>query len=221
MIKIAPSMLSADFLNLREEVERMALVGADYLHYDVMDGSFVPNISFGLGILRAVSKCSLPVDAHLMMVNPEKYIERFAEAGAKIITVHAEATAHLHRALQQIRATGALAGVALNPGTSPECLKYVLGDFDLALVMSVNPGFGGQKMIPATIRKVGEIRKMLNAAGCDALIEVDGGINAQTAEAFMEQGATVLVAGSALYGADDPKAFIDAIHAIDLRLNRN
>ena len=219
MIKIGPSMLSADFLNLGAEVERMAAAGADYLHYDVMDGNFVPNISFGLGILRAVSKCSLPVDAHLMIANPEKYVERFADAGAKIITVHAEATQHLHRVLQQIRAAGALAGVALNPGTSPECLKYVLGDFDLALVMSVNPGFGGQKMIPATIRKVGEIRKMLDEAGCNAMIQVDGGINTQTAVSFMEQGADFLVAGSALFGSDDPKAFIDEIRAIDARLH--
>ena len=219
MIKIGPSMLSADFLNLGAEVERMAAAGADYLHYDVMDGNFVPNISFGLGILRAVSKCSLPVDAHLMIANPEKYVERFADAGAKIITVHAEATQHLHRVLQQIRAAGALAGVALNPGTSPECLKYVLGDFDLALVMSVNPGFGGLKMIPATIRKVGEIRKMLDEAGCNAMIQVDGGINTQTAVSFMEQGADFLVAGSALFGSDDPKAFIDEIRAIDARLH--
>jgi len=219
MIKIGPSMLSADFLNLRADVERMAAAGADYLHYDVMDGNFVPNISFGLGVLQAVSKCSLPVDAHLMIANPEKYVERFAEAGAKIITVHAEATVHLHRLLQQIRAAGALAGVALNPGTSPECLKYVLGDFDLALVMSVNPGFGGQKMIPATIRKVGEIRRMLDEAGCDAMIQVDGGINTRTAVSFMEQGADFLVAGSALFGAEDPKAFIDEIRAIDARLH--
>ena len=219
MIKIGPSMLSADFLNLGAEVERMAAAGADYLHYDVMDGNFVPNISFGLGILRAVSKCSLPVDAHLMIANPEKYVERFADAGAKIITVHAEATQHLHRVLQQIRAAGALAGVALNPGTSPECLKYVLGDFDLALVMSVNPGFGGQKMIPATIRKVGEIRRMLDEAGCDAMIQVDGGINTHTAVSFMEQGADFLVAGSALFGSDDPKAFIDEIRVIDARLH--
>jgi len=219
MIKIGPSMLSADFLNLRADVERMAAAGADYLHYDVMDGNFVPNISFGIGVLQAVSKCSLPVDAHLMIANPEKYVERFAEAGAKIITVHAEATVHLHRLLQQIRAAGALAGVALNPGTSPECLKYVLGDFDLALVMSVNPGFGGQKMIPATIRKVGEIRRMLDEAGCDAMIQVDGGINTRTAVSFMEQGADFLVAGSALFGAEDPKAFIDEIRAIDARLH--
>lgn len=219
MIKVAPSMLAANYLKLGEEIERMATAGADYLHYDVMDGNFVPNISFGIDICKAAASCSLPVDAHLMIANPELYIDRFAQAGAKIITVHAEATNHLHRALQQIRAAGCLAGVALNPGTSPECLRYVLGDFDLALVMSVNPGFGGQKMIPATIEKVGAIRRMLDETGKDALIEVDGGINTNTAVAFMEQGATVLVAGSALYGAPDAKAFIDEIHAIDCRLN--
>ena len=218
MIKLAPSMLAADFLKLGEEIERMAAAGADYLHYDVMDGHFVPNISFGLGVLKAAAKCSLPVDAHLMISDPEKYIDRFAGEGAKIITVHAEATNHLHRALQQIRSAGCLAGVALNPGTSPECLKYVMGDFDLALVMSVNPGFGGQKMIPATIKKVGEIRRMLDEAGCDALIEVDGGLNTQTCVPFIEQGMTVMVAGSALYGAPDAKAFIDEVRAIDRRI---
>ena len=219
MIKLAPSLLAANFLRMGDEIERMAAAGADYLHYDVMDGHFVPNISFGMGVLKFAGQCSLPVDAHLMISNPEKYVEEFAATGAKIITVHAEATNHLHRVLQQIRAAGALAGVALNPATSPECLKYVLGDFDLALIMSVNPGFGGQKMIPATIKKVGEIRRMLDEAGCDALIEVDGGLNTQTCVPFMQQGMTVMVAGSALYGAADPKAFIEEVRAQDRALH--
>ena len=219
MIKLAPSLLAANFLKMGDEIERMAAAGADYLHYDVMDGHFVPNISFGMGILKFAAQCSLPVDAHLMISNPEKYVEEFAAAGAKIITVHAEATTHLHRVLQQIRATGAMAGVALNPATSPECLRYVMGDFDLVLAMSVNPGFGGQKMIPAAVEKIAEIRSMLDHAGCDAIIEVDGGVNEKTAKQLIENGATMLVAGSALYGAPDPKAFIDDVRATDRRLH--
>ncbi len=213
MLKIAPSLLAADYLKLGEEIRRMAEAGVDVLHYDVMDGSFVPNISFGQGVAERAATCGLPVDAHLMIVNPEKYIEAFAKAGCEYITVHAEATNHLHRALQQIRAAGCKAGVALNPATSPECLRYVLGDFDLALVMTVNPGFGGQKLIPACVEKIAAIRRMLDEAGKDAIIEVDGGVNTQTAPMLMKAGATMLVAGSALYGAPDAKAFIDTIRA--------
>lgn len=211
MIKVAPSLLAADYLRVGDEIRRMAEAGADYLHFDVMDGSFVPNISFGPEMCRRAATCGLPVDAHLMVVNPERHIEAFAEAGARIITVHAEATVHLHRALQQIRAAGCLAGVALNPATSHEALRYVLGDFDLALVMTVNPGFGGQKLIDACIDKVAAVRRMLDEAGLEAIVEVDGGVNLQTAPRLTAAGADMLVAGSALYGAKDAKAFISGV----------
>ena len=211
MIKVAPSLLAADYLRLGDEVRRMAEAGADYLHFDVMDGSFVPNISFGPDMARQTAACGLALDVHLMTVNPEKHIDAFAAAGAKIITVHAEASTHLHRALQQIRAAGCMAGVALNPATSPECLRYVLGDFDLALVMTVNPGFGGQKLIPACIDKVAAVRRMLDEAGLDAIVEVDGGVNTQTGPRLAAAGADMLVAGSALYGAEDVAAFIRAL----------
>jgi len=209
MIKVAPSLLAADYLNLGSEIRRMYEAGADWLHFDVMDGAFVPNISFGAGVLKAAAGMKLlPCDVHLMIEHPEKYIEMFAEAGAKVITVHAEATHHLHRLLHQIRDCGCLAGVSLNPATSPDCLRYVLGDFDLALVMTVNPGFGGQKLIPAAVEKIAEIDRMLKEAGVHAEIEVDGGVNEAIAPRLVEKGATVLVAGSALYGAPDAAAFV-------------
>ena len=214
MIKVAPSLLAADYLNLGGEIRRMAEAGADYLHYDVMDGRFVPNITFGPGVAKRAATCGLPVDAHLMVMDPERYVDAFAGAGCRIITVHAEATHHLHRALQQIRAAGCLAGVALNPATSPESLRYVLGDFDLALVMTVNPGFGGQKLIPGCVHKIAALRRMLDDAGCDAIIEVDGGVNTQTAPMLVRAGATMLVAGSALFGAADARAFIEAVKGL-------
>ena len=213
MIKVAPSLLAANYLCLGEEIRRMAEAGADWLHYDVMDGSFVPNISFGPELCRQAACCGLPVDAHLMVVNPEKHVADYARAGAKLITVHAEAATHLHRLLQQIRDMGCKAGVALNPATSPECLRYVLGDFDLVLVMTVNPGFGGQKLIPACVRKVADVRRMLAEAGCEAIVEVDGGVNLETAQTLTRAGADMLVTGSALFGAADPRAFIERVKA--------
>ena len=208
MIKVAPSLLAADFLNMGAGIERVARAGADYLHFDVMDGCFVPNISFGFPLLKAAAQAGLPVDVHLMIDRPERYIDAFAQAGAKIITVHAEATHHLHRELQQIRQAGCMAGVALNPGTSPDCLRYVLDGLDLVLVMTVNPGFGGQKLIPSCIEKIAEVRGMLDRAHSSAILEVDGGVNEQTAASLVEKGATMLVAGSALFGAADVEAFI-------------
>ena len=215
MIKFAASILSADFLKLGSEIDRAADAGADWLHFDVMDGMFVPNISFGPTVLEAaVRNGRLPCDVHLMIEAPERYIETFAKAGARIITIHAEATRHLNRALKQIRECGCLAGVSLNPATSPECLKYVLGDFDLALVVTVNPGFGGQKLIPAALNKVGDIRRMLMDAGVEAEIEVDGGVDLKTAPSLVRQGATVLVAGSAMFGSPDAAGFVRDIKAL-------
>lgn len=211
MVKIAPSLLSADFMHMGADIQRMADAGADYLHFDVMDGQFVPNMSFAMPVLKAAAKGALPVDAHLMIVDPERYIDSFAACGASIITVHAEATNHLHRAIQQIHAAGCKAGVALNPATDLSCLKYVINDLDLLLIMTVNPGFGGQKLIPACIQKVAEAKRMLTEAQAHAVIEVDGGVNTQTAVPLVQAGAEILVAGSALFGAADAAAFIREI----------
>ena len=214
MVKVAPSLLAANFLTMGDEIKKVADAGADWLHFDVMDGAFVPNMSFGQPILKAAAGTKLlPCDVHLMIEHPEKYIEEFAALGAHVITVHAEAVTHLNRVLHQIRECGCLAGVALNPATSPECLRYVLGDFDLALVMTVNPGFGGQKLIPSAVAKIGEIHAMLEKAGVQAEIEVDGGVNEKIAPELCKQGATVLVAGSACFGAPDTAAFIRALKA--------
>jgi ribulose-phosphate 3-epimerase len=201
-LRIAPSILSADFGKLAEEVRAVEAAGADWIHVDVMDGRFVPNITIGPLIVRAVRAATkLPVDVHLMIVEPERYVEDFRKAGADWISVHVEASPHLHRTLQQLRALGAKAGAVLNPHTSEESLRHVLGDLDLVLVMSVNPGFGGQSFIPSALPKLRALREAIDRQGLAVELEVDGGVHAGTAAQVVEAGARVLVAGSAVFGA--------------------
>ena len=212
-IRIAPSILSADFGRLAEEVRAVEAAGADWIHVDVMDGRFVPNITIGPLVVEAVRKVTrLPIDAHLMIVEPERYVEAFAKAGADLISVHAEVSPHLHRTIQAIRAAGARPSVALNPSTPLDCLEYVIGDVDMVLLMTVNPGFGGQSYIPAVTEKVRRLRRMADERGQELEIEVDGGVGASAVGAVAQAGASVFVAGTAVFGAKDYRA---AIH--DLR----
>jgi ribulose-phosphate 3-epimerase len=209
---IAPSILSADFSRLGEEVQAVEKAGADYIHVDVMDGHFVPNITIGPLVVEGVKKATkLPLDVHLMIENPDQYIEAFAKAGANIITIHAEAVTHLHRSIQIIRDAGCRAGVSLNPATPIDVLEYVLTDLDMVLVMTVNPGFGGQKFIPATLSKIRSLREMIESRGLKIDIEVDGGINPDTIKKVSEAGANVFVAGAFVFNS---KNYADAIAAL-------
>jgi len=204
MGKIAPSILSADFSRLGEEVKAVEKAGADYIHIDVMDGHFVPNITIGPVIVEAVKRVTeLPLDVHLMISEPDMFIEEFSNAGASIITVHPETIIHLHRTIQMIRAKGVKAAVSLNPATPINVIEYVLGDLDMVLIMSVNPGFGGQKFIPAVLPKIEQLKNVISERGLNIEIEVDGGINPETISAVSRAGAEVFVAGSAIFGSDD------------------
>nr|WP_321372999.1 ribulose-phosphate 3-epimerase [uncultured Bacteroides sp.] len=213
--KISPSLLAANFANLAEDIEMINRSEADWLHLDIMDGVFVPNISFGFPVIKAVSKlCKKPLDVHLMIVNPEKFIPEVKATGAKIMNVHYEACPHIHRVIQQIREAGMEPAVTINPSTPVFMLKDIIKDVYMVLIMSVNPGYGGQKFIEHSLDKVKELRMLIDKTGSDALIEVDGGVNEKTAPLLLEAGADVLVAGNSVFAASSPEDMIHQLKAL-------
>jgi ribulose-phosphate 3-epimerase len=212
---VSPSILSADFGNLHKEIDMLNNSRADWIHLDIMDGVFVPNISFGLPVVKAVSKLAAkPLDVHLMIINPEKYLEKFCNAGASILTVQYEACIHLHGIIQQIKLLGMKAGVSLNPHTPVSSVENVVGDIDLLLIMSVNPGFGGQKFIPKSLDKIRQAKELITKANSETLIEVDGGIYLENAGKIYSAGADILVAGNAVFSAVNPADYIEKLKLI-------
>ena len=212
---ISPSLLSANFIDLKSDIEMINKSEADWLHLDIMDGVFVPNISFGFPVIEAVSKiCTKPLDVHFMIVHPEQYIEQTAQAGAMMMNVHYEACTHLHRTIQQIHDAGMNAGVTLNPSTPVSVLEDIICDVDMVLLMSVNPGFGGQKFIENTINKLKRLRQLIETSGSKALIEIDGGVQGETAPRLVKAGADILVSGSYVFKSADPLATIHGLKAL-------
>lgn len=215
MVKLAPSMLSADFSDLLTDIKKIETAGADWLHIDIMDGHFVPNISFGPMVMKSLkNKVDLPFDVHLMIENPDQYIKDFVEAGAHIITVHEEACVHLHRSIQNIKSFGVKAGVSLNPATSLSTLEEILPELDMVLLMSVNPGFGGQGFIPETLDKIKRLKEMIDEKQLSVDIQVDGGVKLSNVEDVLKAGANIIVAGSAVFNAEDVDATVASFKRI-------